>query len=111
MVELMGKEKFQPSKEEIEITRIRIPRPPEILGVIEQMVGGDKLRVKCDDGNTRICRIPGKLRKRVWMKPGDLVLVKPWSVQSNERGDIAFRYTATQANWLKRKGYIKSLPA
>jgi translation initiation factor 1A len=41
------------------------------------------------------------------MHPGDLVLVKPWIVQTDERADIAYRYTRTQANWLKRKGYVK----
>ena len=97
------------TEEQIEIARIRIPRKGEVLGIIEQMLGADRLRVQCSDGNNRICRIPGRLRKRVWMRPGDLVLVKPWIVQSEERGDIVFRYTATQANWLKRKGYIKSL--
>ena len=101
--------KYEPTKEELEISRIRLPRQPEVLGVVEQMVGGDKLRVKCDDGKERICRIPGKLRKRVWINVGDLVLVEPWIVQSNERGDIAFRYTHTQANWLKRKGYVKAI--
>lgn len=105
----MGKDKFQPTQEELEISRIRIPRLPEVLGSVEQLVGGDKMRVKCDDGNERLCRIPGKLRKRVWVRVGDLVLVKPWSVQSHERGDIAFRYTGTQAGWLKRKGYVKTI--
>ena len=101
--------KEEPTQEEIEISRIRIPRHSEVLGVVEQMVGGDKLKVKCDDGNERLCRIPGKLRKRVWIKPGDLVLVGPWKVQSNIRGDIVFRYTSTQANWIKRKGYVKTI--
>lgn len=105
----MGKEKFQPTQEELEISRIRIPQSSEILGVVEQLVGGDRMKVKCDDGNERLCRIPGKLRKRVWIRSGDLVLVKPWSVQGNERGDIMFRYTSTQANWLKRKGYVKAI--
>lgn len=105
----MGKDKYQPTQEEAEISRIRTPREPEVLGVVEMMVGGDKLRVKCGDGNTRICRIPGKLRKRVWMKAGDLVLVEPWKVQSSERGDIIFRYTPTQANWLRRKGFVKTI--
>lgn len=99
----------QPTLEEIELSKIRIPRKTEVLGIIEQMLGGDKLRVKCDDSNNRICRIPGKLRKRVWMKPGDLVLVEPWSIQSNERADVVFRYTSTQANWLRRKGYVKTI--
>lgn len=105
----MGKDKYQPTQEEIEISRIRTPRSPEVLGVVEQMVGGDRLRVKCDDGNERICRIPGKLRKRVWMRPGDLVLVEPWVVQSNERGNIVFVYTRTQASWLRRKGFVKTI--
>lgn len=104
----MAKEQ-QPTREEIELSRIRIPRQPEVLGIVEQMLGGDKLKVKCDDGNERICRIPGKFRKRIWIKAGDLVLVGPWKVQAHERGDIIFRYTSTQANWLKRKGFVKSI--
>lgn len=95
-----------PQPEE-EIARIRMPRPPEVVGVVEAMLGGDKLRVKCDDGNTRIVRIPGRLRKKVWIRLGDLILVEPWDSQSNERGDVVFRYTSTQANWLRRKGLLK----
>jgi translation initiation factor 1A len=105
----MGKKKYQPTPEELEIARIRIPREGEVLGVIEMMLGADKVRAKCDDGNVRICRIPGRLRKRVWVKVGDLILIQPWKVQSNERGDVIFRYTPTQANWLKRKGFVKTI--
>jgi translation initiation factor 1A len=105
----MGKDKNQPTQEEIEISRIRIPRLPEVLGVVQALVGGDKMMVKCDDGNNRLCRIPGRLRKKVWIRVGDLVLVEPWSVQGHERGDITFRYTHTQAGWLERKGYVKTI--
>lgn len=101
--------KYEPTQEELELARIRTPRQGEVLGTIEMMLGADKLRVICDDGNTRICRIPGRLRKKVWMGAGDLVLLQPWKVQTNERGDIIFRYTSTQANWLKRKGFIKTI--
>lgn len=102
----MGKEE---EKEELEISRIRIQKEGEVLGTVEIPLGSDKLKVACDDGKTRICRIPGKLRKRVWIRAGDLVLVQPWKVQGDKRGDIVFRYTATQANWLKRKGYVKHI--
>lgn len=104
----MGKKKFEVPQEQIEISRIRTPRQGEVFGTVEMMLGGDKLKVRCEDGNTRICRIPGRLRKRVWIKAGDLILVEPWKVQTNERGDVGFRYTPTQANWLRRKGFIKS---
>jgi translation initiation factor 1A len=105
----MGKKKFELTAEEAEVARIRIPKQGEVLGIVEMMLGADKIRVNCDDGNTRICRIPGRLRKRVWIKTGDLVLVEPWKIQTNERGDVIFRYTPTQANWLRRKGFIKTI--
>jgi len=105
----MSKKKLQPTPEEVEISRIRLPKKEEVLGSVEMMLGGDKVRAKCDDGFTRICRIPGKLRKRIWIRTGDLILIQPWKVQTEGRGDIVFRYTSTQANWLERKGYVKKI--
>ena len=94
---------------EEEISRIRRPKEGEVFAIVEQMLGSDKLRVQCDDGNERIARIPGKLRKRVWVRVGDLILVEPWKVQTDSRCDVKWRYTATQANWLKDKGYLKQI--
>ncbi len=73
------------------------------------MLGAGKVTVECEDGKTRIGRIRGKIKKRKWIRPGDLVLLKPWIVQSDERADIVWRYQRTEANWLKRKGFIKNL--
>lgn len=94
---------------EEEISRIRKPRDNEILGIVEMMMGGDKMKVQCDDGKERLVRIPGKLRKRVWIRVGDLILLTPWKVMSDERGDVIWRYTKTQANWLQKKGYLKNI--
>lgn len=87
-----------------EFERIRTPRPGEILGVVEQMYGFDRLRVRCKDGFIRNCRIPGRIRKRLWVREGDVVIVRPWTVQSKEKGDIIHRYTASQLDLLRRKG-------
>jgi translation initiation factor 1A len=95
--------------QEEEIARTRIPQEGEILGIVIEMLGTGRMRVECDDGFIRLCRIPGKMRRRVWVRLGDLVLVKPWVVESDKKGDIIWRYTPTQANWLKKKGYIKKL--
>ena len=96
-------------RKEEEISRIRLPKEGEVLGLVEVMLGGDRMKVACDDGKERICRIIGKLRKRVWIREGDLVLIEPWKVQGDKRGDVIFRYTPTQASWLKKNGYIKTL--
>jgi len=73
------------------------------------MLGSDKLRVQCDDGKERIVRIPGKLRKRVWIRVGDTILIQPWKVMTDRRADVIWRYTKTQVKWLERKGYLKSI--
>jgi len=105
---LFGKKRKGWSEEE-EISRIRIPKEGEMLGIVELMLGSDKLRVQCDDGRERIVRIPGKLRKRVWIRVGDLILIRPWKVMSDRRADVIWRYTKTQARWLQRKGYLKNV--
>jgi len=91
-------------KPDEELERIRMPRSGEILGMVEQMLGFDRLRVRCKDGFVRNCRIPGRIRKRLWVREGDVVIVKPWSVQGEGKADILHRYTAAQLDTLRRKG-------
>ncbi len=94
---------------EEEISRIRIPKQGEVLAFVELMLGSDKLRVKCEDDKERIARIPGKLRKKVWIKVGDVILLQPWKVMTDRRGDVIWRYTRTQVSWLEKKGYLKNI--
>lgn len=89
-------------------TRVRTPRQDqnEILGIIEQMLGASRVRVRCMDGKLRMGRIPGKLKRKIWVREGDIVIVVPWEVQSDEKCDIVWRYTKGQVEWLRRKGYL-----
>ncbi|MFH1257641.1 MAG: translation initiation factor eIF-1A [Candidatus Micrarchaeota archaeon] len=89
---------------------VRMPRPGEILGIVKEMYGGSRMRVECADGKERLCRIPGKIKMRVWVKVNDVVLVMPWSVEGDTKGDIAYRYTRTQVDLLQRKGILKARP-
>lgn len=86
--------------------RVRIPKRGEVLGMVESLLGANRLRVRCQDGKIRLGRIPGKLRKRVWIRAGDAVIVKPWELESEDKGDITWRYTSTEANVLRRKGIL-----
>jgi translation initiation factor 1A len=65
--------------------------------------------VRCLDGKTRICRIPGRLKRRLWVREGDIVIVQPWEYQGDEKGDIIDKYSRTQTNYIKKKGYLKQL--
>ncbi len=93
-----------------EVIRVRTPRSGQVLGEVEQLQGDRRMTIICVDGHKRLCRIPGKIRRRIWLKEGDIVLVEPWKeVQTNEKGDILWRYTYQQANWLRRNNYLKGL--
>ena len=95
--------------EQEEFFRVRTPRGKEVIGILDQRLGASRTRVKCLDGKTRICRIPGRLKRRLWVREGDVVLVEPWQFEGDIKGDIVFKYRKTHVDWLKRKGFLKKL--
>lgn len=99
----MGKKKVL---SEEELSEMVLPVANDVLGVAVKLLGFDRVLVKCQDGYERLCRIRGKMKRRVWIREGDVVLVSPWDFQSDKRGDIIWRYTHSQAEWLRKKGYL-----
>ena len=90
-------------------TRVPTPKDNEVIGVVEQRAGANRMIVKCLDGNERNCRIPGGKRRKLWIRAGDTVIVKPWEFDGETRGDLMLKYTPAQIEWLKRKGFIKEI--
>ncbi|MBS3176213.1 translation initiation factor eIF-1A [Candidatus Woesearchaeota archaeon] len=95
--------------EQEQLSRVRLPRAPETLGIVEQRVGGSRMKVRCLDGKNRICRIPGRLKRRLWVREGDIVLVEPWEFCGEGKGDVIFKYKPIQVRFLQRRGYLKNL--
>jgi len=91
-----------------ELSELIVPGGTDVLGVCTKLLGYDRILVKCQDGNERLCRIRGKMKRRVWIRMGDIVLVSPWDFQSDKRGDVIIRYTRGQAETLRRKGLLLS---
>lgn len=87
--------------------RLRLPKKDlgEIFGIAEQLLGASRIKVMCADGKSRMGRIPGKIKKRMWIREGDLLILRPWDFQ-DDKADIIYRYTKTQANSLKRKNLL-----
>lgn len=102
----MQNKKNQGKNNEEKITRVRLPRGEEVIGIIEQRLGGNKMFVNCLDGKTRNCRVPGRLKRELWLRPGDVVIVELWEFDKN-KGDIIFKYRPNQVQWLREKGYLK----
>ena len=94
---------------ETEVSRVKLPRDDQSFGIVDQRLGASRMRVRCLDEKTRICRIPGRLKRKLWVREGDLVLVEGWEMGGDEKGDIIFKYRPSQIEWLKKKGYLKKL--
>jgi translation initiation factor 1A len=84
-----------------------LPETTDVFGVATKLLGNDRIMVKCQDGHERVCRIRGKMKRRVWIRIGDVVLVSPWDFQSDQRGDVIWRYTRGQSDYLRRMGLLK----
>jgi len=92
-----------------EISRIKLPWKNQTFGIVEQRLGGSRMRVRCLDGKTRICRIPGRLKRTLWVREGNVVIAEPWELSGDKKGDIVYKYTNVQVQHLKLQGHLKSL--
>tara|TARA_B100000900_G_scaffold100072_1_gene82753 strand:- start:122 stop:637 length:516 start_codon:yes stop_codon:yes gene_type:complete len=92
--------------------KIRVPLPNrkvnEMFAIADQILGGRRVRAVCEDGESRLARIPGKMRRRQWVREGDLIVVQPWDFQ-DEKANVVMRYTKTQSLYLSRKGVLPDI--
>ncbi len=96
-----------PQEQEVS-ARIRLPRKGEIVGRVVQRLGGNRMDIKCTDGKSRNCRVPGRLKRKLWLREGDYVIITPWA-DDDEKGDIIFQYNKNAEHQLKKYGLTKNL--
>ncbi len=99
----MGKRKVL---NESELKEIRLPEEGELLGRVIKLLGSDQVLVKCNDDITRRGRIRGKLKRRIWIRDNDIVIIAPWDFKKTERADIVWRFTLVQVDWLKQNDHL-----
>ena len=87
-----------------EVGRLPLPRRPrgEVFAVASQLMGAARIRVMGEDSVARMGRITGKMKKKMWIREGDLLIIRPWGFQEG-KADILFRYSRTQAQYLSRR--------
>ncbi|MBT6645134.1 MAG: translation initiation factor eIF-1A [Euryarchaeota archaeon] len=90
--------------------RVKMPnrKVNEMFAIADKILGGRRVNVVCADGQTRLARIPGKMRRRQWVREGDLIIVWPWDFQ-DAKADVKHRYNKTQALYLSRKGMLPEI--
>ena len=90
-----------------EVGRLPLPRRArgEIFGIANQLLGAARIRVMCEDSISRMGRITGKMKKKMWIREGDLLILRPWGFQEG-KADILFRYSRTQSQYLARRNLL-----
>jgi translation initiation factor 1A len=90
-----------------EVGRLPLPRRNrgEVFGIANQLLGAARIRVMCEDNVSRMGRITGKMKKKMWIREGDLLIVRPWGFQEG-KADILFRYSRTQSQYLSRRNLL-----
>ena len=74
-------------------------------GQIMRLLGNGRVEVNCFDGQKRICTIRGRMRNRVWINAGDIILVSLREF-GDEKADVIHKYYPEEAYELQDLGEI-----
>ena len=74
-------------------------------GQVTKLLGNCRLEIACFDGVNRLCHIRGSMRKKVWIKMNDIVLVSLRDFE-DAKGDILYKYEIPEINFLKKENEI-----
>ncbi|OYT49038.1 MAG: translation initiation factor IF-1A [Desulfurococcales archaeon ex4484_42] len=77
----------------------------QVICVVTEMIGANYVKVLCMDGRERKARIPGRMRRRVWINPKDVVLLGIWEFD-NSKGDVLYKYSREERKKLIEMGYL-----
>ncbi|MFX0138062.1 MAG: translation initiation factor eIF-1A [Candidatus Hodarchaeota archaeon] len=99
-----------------EITRVRLPyrNNGEMFARVIDIYGQERMGVFCEDGKHRVGRIRGKIKKRVWIRKGDLIIVNPWEFETEIKGkmekcEISWRYLKHEVSWIIRNNKLPQI--
>jgi len=73
---------------------------------VTKMLGNGRLEALCfSDGVKRLCHIRGKMRKKVWINQGDVILLSLRDYQ-DKKADVILKYNTDEARNLMSYGEI-----
>ena len=92
--------------ENISTRKVKLPTRTQQFAVVIEMSGGSRMKALCEDGKTRMVRIGGKLKRRMWTRMNDLIIIQPWPIQEDSKADLVYRYLPTERNWVIKRDII-----
>jgi translation initiation factor 1A len=93
-----------------EPTRIRLPKNNELVGIVEKRLGGSRMRVRTHKGDEILARVPGRVKKYLWIREGKYVLLEPWEFDK-DKADLVYKFKPNEIKVLEKKGFLSNLEA
>ena len=103
MPNLGGKNQKKKKKTQAEDRECRFKDESEEYAQIIKILGDGRFQCKCADGIERIAHVRGKMRKRIWLANGDIILVSLREFE-NEKCDVVEKYKEKEVAKLKNAG-------
>ena len=75
---------------------------------IMSLMGDRRMQAMCCDGKSRVCIVRGKMKKRVWVCVGDVVLISLRSFE-DVKADIIHKYSGDHVRKLRANGLVKQM--
>lgn len=82
----------------------------QMIGRVIRILGNRNMLIYSNDSKLRICKVCGKMKGRVWIELGDIVLISLRSFGENDtsadRGDIIGKYTPDLHSKLRKEAGV-----
>lgn len=66
------------------------------------MLGNGRLRARCEDGEVKLCKIRGAMRRSQWISVGDIILVSLRDFQA-DKADVLHVYSHDDVRKLRKQ--------
>lgn len=86
-------------------TKVRFPKADQFIGVVEKRLGGSRMNVRSVKGEDILARVPGRAKKFLWIREGDIVLLEPWELDK-DKADLIYKYKPNEVKVLERKNML-----
>ena len=86
-------------------SKVRYPKGDEFIGVVEKRYGGNRMRIRKNDGTEILGIVPGRMKKFLWIRENDIVLLKPWEIEK-EKCDLIYKFKQNEIRKLEREGIL-----
>ena len=88
-----------------ESTKVRYPKGNQFIGVVEKRLGGSRMNIRTTDGRDIMARVPGRAKKFLWIREGDIVLLEPWELDE-KKADLIYKFKPNEVKQLEKRGML-----